>query len=51
MANGATPDVILLEDLNDLADFAEAGRRTIPRHKWVDELVESAKTASLEALI
>jgi hypothetical protein len=50
MANGALPDLILLEDAIDLCDFLEATGRTIPRSKWAVESIAAVQRANLEAM-
>jgi hypothetical protein len=37
LCQGTMPDLILLEDANDLIDFLEETCRTIPRAKWAEE--------------
>jgi hypothetical protein len=33
------PDLMLLEDANDLLDFLEVTGRTIPRTQWAEESI------------
>jgi hypothetical protein len=40
----------LLEDANDLVDFLEVTRRTIPRTSWADEAIAAAHADRLEGL-
>lgn len=44
------PDYLLLEDANDLADFLEATRRTVPRARWADEAISAAIEAQMEGM-
>jgi hypothetical protein len=50
-AIGVRGTMMLLEDYNDLADWAEALGRAYPRMKWVDELVDAAEERTIEGLI
>ena len=47
---GAGGEWLPLEDVKDLADWAEASRRAPSRMKWVEEFVREAEEAQLEAL-
>jgi len=42
LAQGTIPDLILLEDANDLVLFLEATGRTVPRRRWCEEAIEEA---------
>jgi hypothetical protein len=44
LAQGTIPDVILLEDANDLTAFLEATKRTVGR-SWCDEVVNARNAA------
>jgi hypothetical protein len=48
---GPLPPLVLLEDANDLADFLEFTRRTIPRAKWAEESIIAAREARIEGMI
>jgi hypothetical protein len=50
LAQGNIPDFMLLEDANDLVDFLEATRRTVPRRLWADEVIAAARANQLEGL-
>jgi hypothetical protein len=41
LAQGTLPDVILLEDANDIALFLEATGRTVLRRRWCEEAVDA----------
>jgi hypothetical protein len=41
LAQGTIPDLVLLEDANDLADFLVATGRTLPRARWCEGFVET----------
>jgi hypothetical protein len=50
LAQGPTPDWVLLEDARDVADFLEASGRTVPRSAWVEEAIAARNEAQLEGL-
>jgi hypothetical protein len=50
MAQGGLPPFVLLEDANDLADFLEATRRTVPRARWAVESIRAVAIAANEAI-
>lgn len=47
MLAGCHRGPILLEDANDLAEMAEALRRTVPAGKWVEEALAEAEYADV----
>jgi len=42
------PDVLLLEDANDLCDFLEATKRTVRRAGWAEDSIAAAQAAQWE---
>jgi hypothetical protein len=42
--------MILLEDAEDLCDFLQATRRTIPAGRWATEAIAIRQAAALEGL-
>lgn len=42
--------MMLLEDANDLCDFLEATRQTLPREKWAAESIRLAEIERLEGV-
>jgi hypothetical protein len=50
MAQGTLPDLILLEDANDLVGFIEFSKRTIPRSRWAEESIAAGQADQVEGL-
>jgi len=50
LAQGAMPDLVLLEDANDLADFLEVTGRTIPRVRWAEECLAALSDDQLNSV-
>jgi len=50
LAQGTQPDFLLLEDANDLVDFLEVTRRTIPRTSWAEEAIAVVQRDQLEGM-
>ena len=42
--------MMLLEDAEDLCDFLEACRRTVPAHRWATEIIAAANAEQIEGL-
>jgi len=42
--------MMLLEDANDICEFLEANGRTIPREKWVAEMIAAELSARNEGI-
>jgi hypothetical protein len=47
LAQGTMPPMLLLEDAEDLCDFAVVTSRTMPPSRWA---VEAAAAANIEAI-
>jgi hypothetical protein len=41
---------VLLEDANDLVDFLEFSKRTIPRTLWAEESIAAQQISELESI-
>jgi hypothetical protein len=50
LAQGQMPDLVLLEDAEDLCDFLIVTRRTMPPSRWADEAIAAKGAAELEGL-
>ncbi len=50
MSSGALPDFVLLEDANDLCDFAEATGRVIARTRWATESIAAVQRRNIEGM-
>jgi hypothetical protein len=50
LAQGTQPPMMLLEDAEDLCDFLEATRRTVPCRRWAAEAVAAANVDQIEGL-
>jgi hypothetical protein len=50
LAQGTTPDLILLEDAEDVCDFIVAARRTIHPSLWAEEAIAAANMREIEGL-
>jgi hypothetical protein len=50
LAQGTLPDFLLVEDANDLIDFLEYSRRTIPRTRWATESVNALNRMAIESV-
>lgn len=48
LANSTLPDLMLLEDANDICEFLEASGRTIPRERWALEIARAISDDSHE---
>ena len=48
MAAGGLPEILLLEDANDVALFLEYAGRVIPRGSWVEEFVVAKRNAAIQ---
>jgi hypothetical protein len=44
------PDLILLEDANDLVDFFELTGQTIPRTRWAEESIAAVMDAEMQGM-
>jgi hypothetical protein len=42
--------MVLLEDAEDLCDFLEATRRTVPARRWAEEVIAAAQAAAVEGI-
>ena len=50
LAQGPMPDLMLLEDAEDVCDFIIAMRRTIHPARWADEAIAAANMREVEGL-
>jgi hypothetical protein len=50
LAQGTMPPMMLLEDADDVCEFLEATRRTVPARKWAAEVVAAAEAEQAEGL-
>jgi hypothetical protein len=50
LAQGPIPDFVLVEDANDLVDFLEFAKRTIPRTIWADESIAAHRISQIEGI-
>jgi hypothetical protein len=44
------PNLMLLEDAEDVCDFLQATRRTIHPGRWAEEAIAASQAAALEGL-
>ena len=42
--------MLLLEDAEDLCDFLEATRRTVPAARWATEVIAAAQAEQIEGI-
>jgi hypothetical protein len=50
LAQGTQPPMMMLEDAEDLCDFLEATRRTVPARRWAVEVIAAAQADQVEGL-
>jgi hypothetical protein len=50
LAQGQMPPLLLLEDAEDICDFLQATKRTIPAARWAEEVIAEVEADRLEGL-
>jgi len=48
LAQGQMPEMVLLEDANDLCDFLESTGRTVRRTAWAEESIAAVREQMIE---
>jgi hypothetical protein len=50
LAQGTLPDMVLLEDAEDLCDFFEATHRTVRACRWAQEAIAAVSIQQIDGL-